>query len=147
MKMTDQKKHLSYTFYRISIALAVFLAFFFQTFLLVDGTNIFMAHFTAWKATEVSLPITIGGYAAIVTTFLIGSWLIHHKGRGMMLALIVISGLATIMLAFCENSYPLYFIAIIITNITLGALLVLMTAIITNLSPSGSEAPPDPPRN
>ena len=26
--MTDQKKHLSYTFYRISIALAVFLAFF-----------------------------------------------------------------------------------------------------------------------
>ena len=36
------------------------------------------------------------------------------------------------MLAFCENSYPLYFIAIIITNITLGALLVLMTAIITN---------------
>ena len=130
--MTDQKKHLSYTFYRISIALAVFLAFFFQTFLLVDGTNIFMAHFTAWKATEVSLPITIGGYAAIVTTFLIGSWLIHHKGRGMMLALIVISGLATIMLAFCENSYPLYFIAIIITNITLGALLVLMTSIITN---------------
>ena len=132
MNMTDQKKHLSYTFYRISIALAVFLAFFLQTFLLVDGTNIFMAHFTAWKATEVSLPITIGGYAAIVTTFLIGSWLIHHKGRGMMLALIVISGLATIMLAFCENSYPLYFIAIIITNITLGALLVLMTAIITN---------------
>ena len=132
MNMTDQKKHLSYTFYRISIALAVFLAFFLQTFLLVDGTNIFMAHFTAWKATEVSLPITIGGYAAIVTTFLIGSWLIHHKGRGMMLALIVISGLATIMLAFCENSYPLYFIAIIINNITLGALLVLMTAIITN---------------
>lgn len=132
MNMTAQKKHLSYTFYRISIALAVFLAFFLQTFLLVDGTNIFMAHFTAWKATEVSLPITIGGYAAIVTTFLIGSWLIHHKGRGMMLALIVISGLATIMLAFCENSYPLYFIAIIINNITLGALLVLMTAIITN---------------
>lgn len=132
MKMTDQKKHLSYTFYRISIALAVFLAFFFQTFLLVDGTNIFMAHFTAWKATEVSLPITIGGYTAIVTTFLIGSWLIHHKGRGMMLALIVITGLATIMLAFCENSYPLYFIAIIINNITLGALLVLMTSIITN---------------
>lgn len=130
--MTDQKKHLSYTFYRISIALAVFLAFFFQTFLLVDGTNIFMAHFTAWKATEVSLPITIGGYTAIVTTFLIGSWLIHHKGRGMMLALIVITGLATIMLAFCENSYPLYFIAIIINNITLGALLVLMTSIITN---------------
>lgn len=132
MKMTDQKKHLSYTFYRISIALAVFLAFFFQTFLLVDGTNIFMAHFTAWKATEVSLPITIGGYTAIVTTFLIGSWLIHHKGRGMMLALIVITGLATIMLAFCENSYPLYFIAIIINNITLGAQLVLMTSIITN---------------
>ncbi len=130
--MTDQKKHLSYTFYRISIALAVFLAFFLQTFLLVDGTNIFMAHFTAWKATEVSLPITIGGYAAIVTTFLIGSWLIRHNGRGMMLALIVISGIATIMLAFCENSYPLYFAAMIINNITLGALLVLMTAIITN---------------
>ena len=130
--MTDQKKHLSYTFYRISIALAVFLAFFLQTFLLVDGTNIFMAHFTDWKATEVSLPITIGGYVAIVTTFLLGSWLIHHKGRGMMLALIGISGLATIMLAFCENSYPLYFAAIIIINITLGALLVLMTAIITN---------------
>lgn len=132
MNMTGQKKHLSYTFYRISIALAVFLAFFLQTFLLVDGTNIFMAHFTAWKATEVSLPITIGGYAAIVTTFLIGSWLIRHKGRGMMLALIVISGVATIMLAFCENSYPLYFAAMIINNITLGALLVLMTAIITN---------------
>lgn len=132
MNMTDQKKYLSYTFYRISIALAVFLAFFLQTFLLVDGTNIFMAHFTAWKATEVSLPITIGGYVAIVTTFLIGSWLIRHKGRGMMLALIAISGLATIMLAFCENSYPLYFAAMIIINITLGALLVLMTAIITN---------------
>ena len=132
MNMTDQKKYLSYTFYRISIALAVFLAFFLQTFLLVDGTNIFMAHFTAWKATEVSLPITIGGYVAIVTTFLIGSWLIRHKSRGMMLALIAISGIATIMLAFCENSYPLYCAAMIIINITLGALLVLMTAIITN---------------
>ena len=86
--MTEQKKHLSYTFYRISIALAVFIAFFLQTFLLVDGTNIFMSHFTQWNAREVSLPITIGGYIAIVTTFLIGSWLIRHNGRGMMLALI-----------------------------------------------------------
>ena len=130
--MTEQKKHLSYTFYRISIALAVFIAFFLQTFLLVDGTNIFMSHFTQWNAREVSLPITIGGYIAIVTTFLIGSWLIRHKGRGMMLALILVSGIATVMLAFCESSYPLYFAAIIIINITLGALLVLMTAIITN---------------
>lgn len=132
MNMTEQKKHLSYTFYRISIALAVFIAFFLQTFLLVDGTNIFMSHFTQWNAREVSLPITIGGYIAIVTTFLIGSWLIRHKGRGMMLALILVSGIATVMLAFCESSYPLYFAAIIIINITLGALLVLMTAIITN---------------
>ena len=60
MKMTDQKKHLSYTFYRISIALAVFLAFFFQTFLLVDGTNIFMAHFTAWKARRSACPSPSG---------------------------------------------------------------------------------------
>jgi MFS transporter, OFA family, oxalate/formate antiporter len=130
--MGNSKKHLSYTFYRITIALAVFLAFFLQTFLLVDGTNIFMAHFTSWSSTQVSLPITIGGYIAIVTTFLIGSWLIRHKGRGMMFALIAISGLATIAMAYSENCYPLYFVSLVINNITLGALLVLMTAIITN---------------
>ncbi len=130
--MAGQEKHMSYTFYRITIAIAVFIAFFLQTFLLVDGTNVFMAHFTDWKSIQVSIPITIGGYIAIITTFLIGSWLIHHKGRGMMLALIACSGVATIMIAFSENCYPLYVIAIIVNNVALGALLVLMTAIITN---------------
>ena len=129
--MTKQKKG-NYTFCMISISLSVFLMFFLQTFLLVDGTNVFMAHFTDWASTQVSLPITIGGYISIVTTFLIGSWLIRHKGRGMMLALILITGLATIALAFSEASYPLYFVAMVVINITAAAMLVLGTAIITN---------------
>lgn len=131
--MTKQKTA-SYTLCKISIAIAVFLMFFFQTFLLVDGTNVFMSHFGAagWSASQVSLPITLGGYIAIVTTFLIGSWLIHHKGRGMMLALILLTAAATIGLAFSEASYPLYFACLVVINITMSALLVLGTAIITN---------------
>lgn len=43
--MTKQKKG-NYTFCMIAISLSVFLMFFLQTFLLVDGTNVFMAHFT-----------------------------------------------------------------------------------------------------
>lgn len=128
--MTTTKR--SYTFYRVTIAIAVFLTFFLQTFLLVDGTNVFMAHFTGWAATQVSLPITIGGYIAIVTTFLIGSWLIKHKGKGMMLALLLLTAAATVALAYSENIYALYFVSIIIINITMGAALVLMTAVITN---------------
>lgn len=130
----EKKSALSYTFYRISIAIAVFLAFFLQTFLLVDGTNVFMAYFGGfgWAATQVSLPITIGGYIAIVTTFLIGSWLIRHKGRGLMLALFLVTAAATVALAFSENAYHLYFVSVIVINIALGAALVLMTAIITN---------------
>ena len=130
----EKKSALSYTFYRISIAIAVFLAFFLQTFLLVDGTNVFMAYFGGfgWAATQVSLPITIGGYIAIVTTFLIGTWLIRHKGRGLMLALFLVTAAATVALAFSENAYPLYFISVIGINIAMGAALVLMTAIITN---------------
>lgn len=129
--MTKTKKG-NYTFCRISIALSVFLMFFLQTFLLVDGTNVFMSHFTGWAASQVSLPITLGGYIAIVTTFLIGSWLIRHKGRGMMLALFLLTGVATIGLAFSETSYPLYFLCIVVINIAAGALLILGTAIITN---------------
>lgn len=128
--MTAQKR--SFTIYKVCIAVTVFLMFFLQTFLLVDGTNVFMAHFTDWAASAVSLPITIGGYIAIVTTFLIGSWLIRHKGRGMMLALILVSGAATIGLAFSESSYPLYFLCLVVINIAVGALLILGTAIITN---------------
>lgn len=126
------KTRANYTLYRISIAIAVFVMFFLQTFLLVDGTNVFMAYFTGWAATQVSMPITIGGYIAIVTTFLVGSWLIKHKGRGMMAALILLTGIATIALAFSENSYPLYFVCIVVINITAAALLVLGTAVITN---------------
>lgn len=129
--MTKTKKG-NYTFCRISIALSVFLMFFLQTFLLVDGTNVFMSHFTGWAASQVSLPITLGGYIAIVTTFLIGSWLIRHKGRGMMLALFLLTGISTIGLAFSETSYPLYFLCIVVINIAAGALLILGTAIITN---------------
>ena len=128
----EKRSHLSYTFYRISIAIAVFLVFFLQTFLLVDGTNVFMAYFTGWAATQVSLPITIGGYIAIVTTFLIGSWLIKHKGRGMMLALLLVTAVSTVALAFSDNAYPIYFVSMILINIAMGAALVLMTAIITN---------------
>ena len=128
----NKQKTASYSLCRVCIALAVFLMFFLQTFLLVDGTNVFMAHFTDWKATAVSLPITVGGYIAIVTTFLIGSWLIRHKGRGMMLALILVSGAATVGLAFSEASYPLYFVCLVVINITMAALLVLGTAVITN---------------
>lgn len=127
-----KKKTANYTFCRIAIAIAVFLMFFLQTFLLVDGTNVFMSHFTDWAATQISLPITLGGYISIVTTFLIGSWLIRHKGSGMMLALFALTGAATIGLAFSETSYPLYFLCIVIINIAAAALLVLGTAIITN---------------
>lgn len=129
--MTTTKKG-NYTFCRISIALSVFLMFFLQTFLLVDGINVFMSHFTGWAASQISLPITLGGYIAIVTTFLIGSWLIRHKGRVMMLALFLLTGVSTIGLAFSEASYPLYFVCIVVINIAAGALLVLGTAIITN---------------
>lgn len=129
--MTTQKKG-NFKLYMVCIAITVFLMFFLQTFLLVDGTNVFMAHFTDWAASAVSLPITVGGYIAIVTTFLIGSWLIRHKGRGMMLALILITGAATIGLAFSEASYPLYFLCLVVINISAGALLVLGTAIITS---------------
>jgi len=125
-------KELSYTFYRISIAIAVFLVFFLQTFLLVDGANVFIAYFTNWATTQVSLPITIGGYIAIVTTFLVGSWLIKHKGRVMMLALLLVTGVATIALAYSDNNYAIYFISIIAINVALGAELVLMTAVVTN---------------
>lgn len=128
--MTMQKK--SFALYKVCIAITVFIMFFLQTFLLVDGTNVFMAHFTDWAASAVSLPITLGGYIAIVTTFLIGSWLIHNKGRGMMLALILVTGAATIGLAFSENSYPLYFFCLVVINIAAAAMLVLGTAIITN---------------
>lgn len=127
-----QQKTANYTFCRIAIAIAVFLMFFLQTFLLVDGTNVFMSHFTGWAATQISLPITLGGYISIVTTFLIGSWLIRHKGSGMMLALFALTGAATVGLAFSEASYPLYFVCIVIINIAAAALLVLGTAIITN---------------
>ena len=106
--------------------------FFLQTFLLVDGTNVFVSHFTNWAATQVSLPITIGGYIALVTTFLIGSWLIRHKGRSMMAVLILLTGAATIGLAYSENSYPLYCVCLVAINITMAALLILGTAIITN---------------
>lgn len=129
--MTKQKQG-NYTFCMISISLSVFLMFFLQTFLLVDGTNVFMAHFTDWSSTQVSLPITVGGYISIVTTFLLGSWLIRHKGRGMMLGLILLTGVATIAMAFSEAHYPLYFVAMILINIAASALLVLGTAIITN---------------
>lgn len=125
-------KKRSYTFYRITIAIAIFLIFFLQTFLIVDGANIFVTHFTNWATTAVSLPITVGGYIAIVTTFLIGSWLIRHNGRGMMLFLLVISGLAVIGMACSENCYPLYFACLVVINIAFGALLVLGTAIVTN---------------
>ncbi len=127
-----KKKTANYTLCRIAIAIAVFLMFFLQTFLLVDGTNVFMSHFTDWAATQISLPITLGGYISIVTTFLIGSWLIRHKGSGMMLALFALTGAATIGLAFSETSYPLYFLCIVVINIAAAALLVLGTAIITN---------------
>ena len=129
--MTKQKKG-NYTVCRIAIALAVFVMFFLQTFLLIDGANVLMSHFTDWAASQVSLPITIGGYIAIVTTFLIGSWLIRHKGSGMMLALFVLTGAATIGLAFSEGSYLLYFLCIVVINIAASALLVLGTAIVTN---------------
>lgn len=127
-----KQKVANYQFCKIAIAITVFLLFFLQTFLLVDGTNIFMAHFTGWAATQVSLPITLGGYISIVTTFLIGSWLIRHRGRGMLLALILLTGLATIGLAFSEASYPLYFVCLVVINITAAAMLVLGTAIITH---------------
>lgn len=125
-------KALSYTFYRVSIAITVFVMFFLQTFLLVDGTNVFMAYFTNWAATQVSLPITIGGYLAIVTTFLIGSWLIKHKGRGMMFVLLLLTAAATIALAFSDGAYWVYFISILLINVTMGAAIVLGTAIVTN---------------
>ncbi len=127
-----KQKAANYHLCKIAIAITVFLLFFLQTFLLVDGTNIFMAHFTDWAATQVSLPITLGGYISIVTTFLIGSWLIRHRGRGMLLALILLTGLATIGLAFSEASYPLYFVCLVVINITAAAMLILGTAIITN---------------
>lgn len=127
-----KQKVANYQFCKIAIAITVFLLFFLQTFLLVDGTNIFMAYFTGWAATQVSLPITLGGYISIVTTFLIGSWLIRHRGRGMLLALILLTGLATIGLAFSEASYPLYFVCLVVINITAAAMLILGTAIITN---------------
>ena len=127
-----KQKVANYQLCKIAIAITVFLLFFLQTFLLVDGTNIFMAHFTGWAATQVSLPITLGGYISIVTTFLIGSWLIRHRGRGMLLALILLTGLATMGLAFSESSYPLYFACLVVINITAAAMLVLGTAIITN---------------
>ena len=127
-----KQKAANYHLCKIAIAITVFLLFFLQTFLLVDGTNIFMAHFTDWAATQVSLPITLGGYISIVTTFLIGSWLIRHRGRGMLLALILLTGLATIGLAFSEASYPLYFACLVVMNITAAAMLILGTAIITN---------------
>lgn len=127
-----KQKAANYHLCKIAIAITVFLLFFLQTFLLVDGTNIFMAHFTDWAATQVSLPITLGGYISIVTTFLIGSWLIRHRGRGMLLALILLTGLATIGLAFSEASYPLYFACLVVINITAAAMLILGTAIITN---------------
>ena len=129
--MTKQKTA-NYTVCRICIAIAVFLMFFLQTFLLVDGTNVFSTHFTQWAASAVTLPITLGGYIAIVTTFLIGSWLIRHKGRGMMLALLLLTGAATIGLACSEASYPLYFLCLVVINIAMTALLVLGTAIIAN---------------
>ena len=58
--MTKQKTA-NYTVCRICIAIAVFLMFFLQTFLLVDGTNVFSTHFTQWAASAVTLPITLGG--------------------------------------------------------------------------------------
>lgn len=128
----QKTKSLSYTFYRVSIAIAVFVMFFLQTFLLVDGTNVFMAYFTGWAATQVSLPITIGGYVAIVTTFLVGSWLIKHKGQGMMFALLLLTAAATVGLAFSDGAYGVYFISILVINITMAAALILGTAIITN---------------
>ena len=128
----QKTKSLSYTFYRVSIAIAVFVMFFLQTFLLVDGTNVFMAYFTGWAATQVSLPITIGGYVAIVTTFLVGSWLIKHKGQGMMFALLLLTAVATIGLAFSDGAYWVYFVSILVINITMAAALILGTAIITN---------------
>jgi MFS family permease len=122
----------NYIFYRVCIAITVFLIFFLQTFLLVDGTNVLMAHFTEWTAIRVSLPITLGGYIAIVTTFLIARWLIKHKGNGLMLILILVSGAATIGLAFSESNYALYFTCLVVNNITMAALIILGTAIVTN---------------
>jgi MFS family permease len=122
----------NYVLCKVSIAISVFIIFFLQTFLLVDGTNVFMAHFTGWAATAVTLPITVGGYIAIATIFFIGSWLIRHKGRGMMLFLFLISGAAAIGLSFSEENYILYFICLLVINSTMASLVVLGTAIITN---------------
>ena len=58
--MTKQKTA-NYTVCRICIAIAVFLMFFLQTFLLVDGPNVFSNHFTQWAASAVTQPITQGG--------------------------------------------------------------------------------------
>lgn len=50
--MTAQK-NTTYTFYKICIAIAVFMMFFLQTFLLVDGTNVFSCR---WQPLVVLLP-------------------------------------------------------------------------------------------
>lgn len=114
------------------VGATTFLLFFFQAFLLIDGTNILMMNFTSWSASAVSLPITVGGYIAIVTTFFIGTWLIKHKASGLMLMLLLLSGAATIGLAFSANSYALYFACIVVINITMAALVIIGVAICNN---------------
>ena len=123
---------LGFNAYRICIAICVFIIFFLQTFLLVDGTNVFASYFTSWASLQVTMPITVGGYIAIVTTFLLSSWLIRHKGNILMLVLILLSGASVIALANSETAYPVYVASIIIINITMAILLILGTAVVTN---------------
>lgn len=114
------------------VAFTVFVMFFLQTFLIIDCNNVFSVYFSDWSKSMISLPVTVGGYIAIVVTFIIGSWLIRHKTTGMMFALLLITGICLIGLSFAANSYPLYCFCIILMNCTMSAILIVGTAICTN---------------
>jgi MFS family permease len=86
-----------------------------------------------WEPLQVTMPITIGGYISIVTTFLVGTWLICHKSRNLMLILMLLSGVAATGIALSANAgnYALYYASIVLVNITMAALLIVGTAICT----------------
>jgi len=116
------------------VVVAVFLMFFLQTYLLIDGANVLIMNFSViWEPLAITMPITVGGYIAIVTTFLIGTWLINHKSRNLMLILMLVTGVATIGMgaSAVAGNYPLYYASVVGVNITMAGLLIVGTAICT----------------
>lgn len=114
------RKETLYTFYAIRVIIICFAAMYVYSCLPADALNILQTYYTEepynWSLVSIATPVTTGGLAAIVFTFVFGTFILKYGIRNIFCIALGMMGICQIILAHVTN-YCMFYVAMFLTKV------------------------------